>query len=52
MKETIGKRKNLSIFIGDNDYSSGSIHGTLKAFPDLRVIFISSHADCNTPKSS
>ena len=37
---------------GDHGLASGSIHGMLQAYPDLKVIWIDAHGDCNTPETS
>jgi len=37
---------------GDHSVAGGSIPGILKARPDLAVIWVDAHADCNTPETS
>lgn len=48
------RKKNLTLVLGgDNSLSSGSIHGQLKVHgDDLKVIWISAHADMNTFETS
>jgi arginase len=37
---------------GDHGLASGSISGLKETYPDLKVIWIDAHADCNTPETS
>ena len=37
---------------GDHGLASGSITGMLRAHPDLRVVWIDAHGDCNIPETS
>jgi len=37
---------------GDHSIASGSITGIAKHHPDLAVVWVDAHADCNTPKTS
>jgi len=37
---------------GDHSIAAGSIAGIMKQHPDLAVIWIDAHGDCNTPDSS
>ena len=46
------KKENVVILGGDHGLATGSIHGMKKAYPDLKVIWIDAHGDCNTPEIS
>lgn len=37
---------------GDHGLATGSITGMLRTHPDLRVVWIDAHGDCNTPETS
>lgn len=37
---------------GDHGVASGSIPGMLKTYPDLKLIWVDAHGDCNTPATS
>lgn len=37
---------------GDHGLASGSIHGMLQTYEDLKVIWIDAHGDCNTVETS
>ncbi len=37
---------------GDHGLASGTITGSLRTYPNLRVIWIDAHGDCNTPEIS
>lgn len=37
---------------GDHGLASGSIHGMLETYEDLKVIWIDAHGDCNTVETS
>ncbi len=37
---------------GDHGLATGSISGVKKAYPDLKVIWVDAHGDCNTPETS
>ena len=37
---------------GDHGIGSGSISGLKAAYPNLKVIWVDAHADCNTPETS
>jgi arginase len=37
---------------GDHGLGSGSISGLKAAYPDLKIIWVDAHADCNTPETS
>ena len=37
---------------GDHGLATGSIAGVKATFPDLKVIWVDAHADCNTPETS
>ena len=37
---------------GDHGLASGSIHGLLQTYPDLKVIWVDAHGDCNIPETS
>lgn len=37
---------------GDHGMASGTITGSLRTYPDLRVIWFDAHGDCNTPETS
>lgn len=51
--EKCSKERKFSLTIGgDHGLAFGSIHGLLKTFPDLKVIWIDAHGDCNTPETS
>jgi len=37
---------------GDHGLASGTITGVLKTYPNLKVIWVDAHGDCNTPEIS
>lgn len=37
---------------GDHGLASGTISGLKETYPDLKVIWVDAHADCNTPETS
>lgn len=37
---------------GDHGLASGTITGSLRTYPNLRVIWVDAHGDCNTPETS
>jgi arginase len=37
---------------GDHGIATGSISGMLRTYPNLKVIWIDAHGDCNTPETS
>merc|ERR1711976_710370 len=37
---------------GDHGLAAGSISGMLRKYPDLKVVWIDAHGDCNTPETS
>lgn len=37
---------------GDHGLASGTITGSLRTYPNLRVIWVDAHGDCNTPTTS
>ena len=37
---------------GDHGLATGSIAGLKETYPDLKVIWVDAHADCNTPETS
>lgn len=37
---------------GDHGLASGSISGMKAAYPDLKVVWVDAHGDCNTPEGS
>jgi len=47
------EEKNFTLVLGgDHGLATGSISGLKAAYPDLKVIWIDAHADCNTPEAS
>ena len=49
----ISKRKEFSLILGgDHGLATGSISGMLRTYPDLKVIWIDAHGDCNIPETS
>ncbi|MBY0517469.1 MAG: arginase [Bacteriovoracaceae bacterium] len=46
------KNKFLAILGGDHGQGLGSVHGLLKHYPDLLVVWIDAHADANIPSAS
>lgn len=50
---TAGLKKHFSLTIGgDHSIASGSISGMLSVHPNLAVLWVDAHADCNTPDIS
>jgi arginase len=44
---------NFTIILGgDHGLASGSIYGIKEAHPDLKVVWVDAHGDCNTPEAS
>mmetsp|Transcript_59 Transcript_59/g.53 ORF Transcript_59/g.53 Transcript_59/m.53 type:complete len:334 (-) Transcript_59:318-1319(-) len=47
------KEGNFNLVLGgDHGIATGSISGMKKAYPDLKVIWIDAHGDCNIPEGS
>lgn len=45
--------KNFTLILGgDHGLATGSISGMLETYPDLKVIWIDAHGDCNIPEIS
>jgi arginase len=51
--EQSSKRQDFTLILGgDHGLATGSIGGMLRTYPDLKVIWIDAHGDCNTPETS
>jgi arginase len=37
---------------GDHGVATGSIHGLKGAYPDLKIVWVDAHGDCNVPEES
>jgi len=47
------KRNDFNLILGgDHGLATGSISGMLREYPDLKVVWIDAHGDCNTPETS
>jgi arginase len=47
------QRQDFNLILGgDHGLAAGSISGMLKTYPDLKVVWIDAHGDCNTPETS
>jgi arginase len=49
----IAESKSFSLILGgDHGIATGSIYGLKSVYPDLKVVWIDAHADCNIPEDS
>jgi len=49
----VAMEKKFSLVLGgDHSIAIGSIGGLLRAYPELRIIWVDAHADINTPETS
>jgi arginase len=49
----IAEKKQFSLILGgDHGIATGSISGLKSVYPDLKVIWIDAHSDCNMPEES
>ena len=47
------QRRDFTLVLGgDHGLATGSISGMLKTYPDLKIIWIDAHGDCNTVETS
>ena len=47
------KRQDFNLILGgDHGLAAGSISGMLKKYPNLKVVWVDAHGDCNTPETS
>lgn len=51
-KEASSKHEFFLALGGDHGLATGSISGMLETYPNLKVIWIDAHGDCNTPEIS
>lgn len=51
-KKMSGKGEFALTLGGDHGLASGSISGLKATYPNLKVIWVDAHADCNTPETS
>lgn len=47
------QRQDFNLILGgDHGLAAGSISGMLKTYPNLKVVWVDAHGDCNTPETS
>jgi arginase len=51
--KSMGEKGQFALTLGgDHGLATGSIGGLKASYPDLKVIWVDAHADCNTPETS